>query len=56
MWARTCYTEHVVLHPVGSAAHGVHSSASGGEKLMHYSSCLGGTGMDFTKSASGYIM
>jgi hypothetical protein len=39
---RTRYTEHVVLHPVGSMGHVVYSGATGYETLMYYFSCLGG--------------
>jgi hypothetical protein len=54
-YAGTYYAELVFLHPVGSTGHVVHSDASGHERLMHYFSCLGGTGIDLTKSRLGHV-
>jgi hypothetical protein len=51
----TRYTEHVVLHPVGSTGHVVHSGKSGYETSMYYFSCSGGPGVVSIKSASGHV-
>jgi hypothetical protein len=49
---RTHYAELEFLHPVGSTGHVVHP---GRETSMHYFSCSGGTGTDFTKSVPRHV-
>jgi hypothetical protein len=44
------YAKLGFLHPVGSAGHVVHSLSPGHKTLTCYFSCLGGTGMDYTKN------
>jgi hypothetical protein len=51
----TYYAELVFLHPVGSADHIVHFSASGRKMSMHYFSCSAGTGRDSTKCTLGHV-
>jgi hypothetical protein len=45
---RTHYVELLFLHLVRSAAHVVHSGASGHELPAHYFSCSGGPGVEPT--------
>jgi hypothetical protein len=52
---RPCYAELVVLHPVGSAGHVVHSSLSGARNVIALFFMQGGTGTDSTKSALGHV-
>jgi hypothetical protein len=53
--AGTRYAKHVFLHLVGSVSHVAHSVHPGRETLMHYLSCLGGTGLDSRKSTTGHV-
>jgi hypothetical protein len=51
----TCYSKLLVLHPVGSAGHVVHSSASGREMSTHYFSSSSGTVTDSIKNAQVHV-
>jgi hypothetical protein len=52
---RSRYTKHVVLHPMGSTGHVMHSSSSGYEMLMYHFSWSGGPDAVSIKSASGHV-
>jgi hypothetical protein len=51
----TRYTELVLLHPVGSTSHVLHSVAYGMPNVNTLFSCLGGTKSDSIKSAHGHV-
>jgi hypothetical protein len=51
----TCYTELVLLHPVGSTGHVLHSVAYGIPNVNALFSYSGGTKSDSTKSAHGHV-
>jgi hypothetical protein len=53
MWAWCGFPKLVLLHPVGSVGHVVHSNASGPRNVMHYFSCLGAAGVVSINSSPG---